>query len=136
MEAEMEHQCRVTEMQHIKGEVNGLKARTEMEHLNSNTIKQYHRDDIHSNKSSLNFFHQNIQSLRNKKVNLKILLNTNLLSLDVLGFTEHWLIDVEISSYNLPNFSLVRKNCRQNKRNGSSCIYVRSNILAKLVTKF
>jgi hypothetical protein len=59
-----------------------------------------------------------------------------LLNIDVLGFPEHWLIDDEISSHNLPNFSLVSKYCRQNKRNGSSCRYVRSNILAKPVTKF
>jgi hypothetical protein len=91
---------------------------------------------MHSNKDSLNIFHQNIQSLRNKKVNLEILLNTNLLSIDVLGFTEDWLIDDEISCYNLPACSLVNKYCRQNKRNGGSCIYVRSNILAKPVTKF
>jgi hypothetical protein len=56
--------------------------------------------------------------------------------MDVLGFTEHWLIDDEIGCYNLPNFSLVSKYCRQNKRNGGSCIYVRSNILAKPITNF
>jgi hypothetical protein len=88
------------------------------------------------NFSFLNIFHQNVQSLGNKKVNLKILLNTNLLNIDVLGVTEHWLIDDEISCYNLPNFSLVSKYCRQNKRNGGSCIYVRSNILAKPITNF
>jgi hypothetical protein len=107
-----------------------------MDHLNSDTKKQYLRDDIRSNKNSLKMFHQIIRSLRNKKVNLEILLNTNLLNIDVLGFTEHWLIDDEISCYNLPNFSLVSKYCRHNKRYGGSCIYVRAYILAKPITNF
>jgi hypothetical protein len=92
-------------MQHLKREVKGHKNGTEMEHQNSDTVKQYHRDDIHSNKNSLRIFHQSIQSLRNKRVNPKILLNSNLLNIDVLGFTGHWLIDDEISSCTLPNFS-------------------------------
>jgi DNA mismatch repair ATPase MutL len=100
-------QCSVIKMQHLQGEVQCLKIETEMDHLNSDTKKQYLRDDIHSNKKSLKIFHQNTRSLRNKMVNLKILLNTNLLNIDVFGFTEHWLIDDEISCYNLPNLSLV-----------------------------
>jgi hypothetical protein len=42
-ETEMEHQCHVTEIKHLQGEVKGLKKGTEMEHPNSDGIKQYQR---------------------------------------------------------------------------------------------
>ena len=52
-------------------------------------------------------------------------------TIDVLGFTEHWLFEDEISCYNLPNLSLVSKHCRKSRKNGSSGMYVQPNTLAK-----
>jgi hypothetical protein len=75
-----------------------------MEHLNSDTKMQQGMDDICCSKGSLKIFHQNVHSVRNKKVNIKILLYKNLSTVDVLGVTEHWLLEDEISCYNLPNF--------------------------------
>lgn len=64
-----------------------------MEHLHSDTKMQQVTDDMCSSKGSLNIFQQNVHSLRNKKVNLEILLRNNLSTVDVLGFTEHWLLE-------------------------------------------
>lgn len=66
------------------------------EHLCSDTIMQQVTDYVCSSKSSLNNFQQNAHSLRNKMVNLEILLH-NLSTVDVLGFAEHWLLEDEIS---------------------------------------
>jgi len=69
------------------------------EHLSSDTIMQQVTDCICSSKGSLNIFQQNAHSLRNKKVNLEILLH-NLSTVNVLGFAEHWLLEDEISCHN------------------------------------
>jgi len=70
------------------------------EHLCSDTIMQHITDYICSSKDSLNIFQQNVHSLRNKKINLEILLHNNLSTVDVLGFAEQWLLEDEISCYN------------------------------------
>jgi hypothetical protein len=62
-------------MIHFKGEVQFHKIQTEMEHLKRATKMQHVRDDVCSNKGSPIISHQNVQSLRNKKDNLKILLD-------------------------------------------------------------
>jgi hypothetical protein len=83
---------------------------------------QHVKGDVSFNKGSLKIFHQNVQSLRNKKVNLKILLHKNLSTIDVLGFTEHWLFEDETSCYNFPNLSLVSKHRRKGIKYGGSGI--------------
>jgi len=75
-------------------------------------------------------------SLWNKKVNLKILLRTNLFTIDVLGFKENWFYEDEISCYNSPNLSLVSKHHRKSRKNGGSGMYVQPNILAKTIINF
>lgn len=72
----------------------------EQEHLHSDTIMQQVTDYTCSSKGSLNIFQQNVHSLKNKKVNLEILLLSNLSTVDVLRFGEHWLFEYEISCYN------------------------------------
>jgi hypothetical protein len=56
--------------------------------------------------------------------------------LDVLCITEHWLSEKEIGYYNFDNYSLISKFCRENKKNGGSCIYVKSNLEAKPFNSF
>jgi hypothetical protein len=41
-------------------------------------------------------FHQNVQSLNNKKLNIDVLLTDNTLEMDVLRITEHWMGEDEI----------------------------------------
>jgi len=69
-----------------------------MEHVHSDTIMQQDTHYICSSKGSLNIFQQNVHSLRNKKVNLEILLH-NLSTVDVLGFAQLWLLEYEISCH-------------------------------------
>jgi hypothetical protein len=61
----------------------------------TNVVGDYQNSASLSN-ISLNIFHQNLQSFRNKKVILEVLLHDELANVDVLGLTEHWLF---INSY-------------------------------------
>ena len=43
----------------------------------------------------------------------------------------------EIGYFNLPGYSLISSYCRKNKKkNGGYCIYMKSNIVVKPITKF
>ena len=83
----------------------------------------------------MTIFHQNVQSLGNKKLNFEILTANNT-DLDILCITEHWLRENDFVYFNLTNFVLVSKFCRKNKKHGGSCIFVKSSIEAKPITKF
>jgi hypothetical protein len=126
-EMEMKLQCSVTEMKYLGGEVQCPQIETEVERLNSDTKMQQSTDDICSSKGSLKIFHQNVHSVRNKKVNLKMLLYNILSTVDVLGVIEHWLLEDEISCYNLQNFL---------KKNSGLLMYVKCKLLAKPITNF
>ncbi|PNF35448.1 hypothetical protein B7P43_G04120 [Cryptotermes secundus] len=91
---------------------------------------------IKKDNNSIQIFHQNVQSLNNKKLNIDILLSDKELDSDVLCITEHWLSEKEIGYYNFDNYSLISKFCRENKKNGGSCIYVKSNLEAKPLNSF
>jgi hypothetical protein len=111
------------------------KIEAEIEHSTRESKFQQCREHTSKNKGSLRIFHQNIHSFRNKRTNLEVLLNNNLPAIDVLGFTD-WLLEEEISCYILPNYSLISKYCRNGRKNGGSCIYVKTNIIAKPMTNF
>jgi hypothetical protein len=66
----MKIQCSITKMKYLRGDEQCPKTETEMEHPNGNTKIHHITDDVCSKKSSLKFFHYNVQSLRNKMVNL------------------------------------------------------------------
>jgi hypothetical protein len=52
-------------------------------------------------------FHQNVQSLNNKKLHIEVLLTGPELDVDVLCITEHWLDEKEIGYYNFDNYSYI-----------------------------
>jgi hypothetical protein len=79
----------------------------------------------------MQIFHQNVQSLNNKKLHIEVLLTDQELDLDVLFITKHWLAEKEIGYYNFGNYSLTPKFCRKNKKHGGSCIYVKTKLEAK-----
>jgi len=81
-------------------------------------------------------FPPNVQSLRNKKFNLKILLRINLFTIDVLGSKENSFYEDEVRCYNLPNLSLVSKHYRKSRKNGGSGMYMQPNILTKPIINF
>jgi hypothetical protein len=60
--------------------------------------------------SSIQIFHQNVQSLNNKKLNIDVLLTDKALELDVLCITERWLGENEIDYYNFRNYSRLSRN--------------------------
>jgi exonuclease III len=72
-----------------------------------------------------------VQSLKNKKLDLDVLLTDKVLESDVLCITEHLFNENEIDYYNFDNYSLLSKFCRKNKLHGGSCIYVKTNLEAK-----
>jgi hypothetical protein len=77
----------------------------------------------------LEIFHQNVQNLRNKNVNLKILLHNNLSTIDVLSFTEHWVFEDYTICNNLPNLSLISKHHSKSRKYGCSGMYVCKYVL-------
>ena len=85
---------------------------------------------------ALNIFHQNTQSLFNKCINLEALLLSDLKDIDVLCLSEHWLKLDEVSSVKFPKFSLASKYCREKKKCGGTCIFVKTDIEIKTLPQF
>jgi hypothetical protein len=81
----------------------------------TNVMGNYQNSSSLSN-ISLKIFHQNLQSFRNKKVILEVLLHDELANIDVLGLTEHWLMADVIGYFSLPGYSLISSYCRKNKK--------------------
>jgi hypothetical protein len=65
---------------------------------------------------------------------LSVLLNTNLQSLDALCFTEHWLDEDQLVLLEINTFKLVSKFCRKGCRNGGSCLFVNKELNTREVT--
>lgn len=82
-------------------------------------------------KSQFCLVHQNIQCIRNKINELELLLHTNLKTTDFLCITEHWLMNNEITSFKLQNFTLSNIYCRSLTKNGGAAIFIRNGIQAK-----
>lgn len=89
-----------------------------------------------SNESTLKIFHQNVQSIRNKKTNLEVLINEKLGDIDVLAFSEHWLNETEIDFIKFKGFKLESIYCRQTKTGGGTCIFIKEGIKSKRVSNF
>ena len=119
--------------------LNSVQVPTKILQVNGKNPKNNNLDQeisqIH-HRQNINIFHQNIQSLRNKKVNLEILIQNSLHDVDIIGLTEHWLNENEMDYYNLPRYTLISKYCRRTKNNGGSCIFVKNSIKAKMVKLF
>ena len=64
---------------------------------------------------SLNIVHQNIRSLWGKCEELEIVLATELNSVELLCFTEHWLNCNKIHAVNINNFMLANARIESNQ---------------------
>jgi hypothetical protein len=69
-------------------------------------------DDKVGNRKDFNSYvlkivHHNVQSLSNKLFELSIVLNSDLINLDVLCFTEHWLMENQMRDVNIDCFKLM-----------------------------
>lgn len=94
--------------------------------LGSSTITQ-----SPNNCGKIIIMHQNMRSLKNKKVDLEYVLN--LKQPDLICLTEHWLKHDEISCCQFNKFILAASYCRKTASGGGVCIYVRNNITFKVI---
>jgi exonuclease III len=83
--------------------------------------------------SNITMLHHNIQSLNNKILELTVYLHNNEKLVDVLCFTEHWMVDDQIKLINLDQYRLRSYFCRNIRRGGGVCIFVRDMLRVKQV---
>jgi hypothetical protein len=55
---------------------------------------------------------------------LSVLLNTTLQSIDALSFTEHWLAEDQLDLLEINKFKLVSKFCMKDCKNGGSYTFL------------
>jgi hypothetical protein len=65
------------------------------------------RKYLESNSYNLTLLHRNMESLTNKLMELSGFLDTGLLNLDVVCFSEHWLIDKQIKTFKIEQYKLA-----------------------------
>jgi hypothetical protein len=61
------------------------------------------------------------------------MLTVDNLNLNILCFTEHWLLEDQMNVINIDQFRLVSKFCRRNSTSGGSCLFTRNTIQTKEV---
>ena len=58
-------------------------------------------------KPNLSVWHQNIQNVGNKQIEIALLLKSNLKNIDVLCFTEHWLKEDYLKLFQIDQYCYV-----------------------------
>ena len=72
-----------------------------------------------------------LQSLPNKLTELSVFFNTSLLNLDVLWFSEHWLIDEHITTLITDQYKLADNFSKVKCNYGGTCIFVQEDSYMK-----
>jgi exonuclease III len=75
--------------------------------------------------------HHNVQNLKNKLLELTVLLQTDLKNVDILCFIKHWLKEDQFGLINIESFKLVSNFSRIRNEHGGSCIYVKEYLQTK-----
>jgi len=73
----------------------------------------------------LKILHHNVQSLPNKLLDLSLFLTTDVVDIDILCFTEHWLKFEQTNSIYIDQFKLISSFHRSTKKGGGSGIFVK-----------
>jgi hypothetical protein len=81
-------------------------------------MKQEQKTDV------VSLFHHNVQSINNKLLELKLILQTELAEVDVLCLSEHWLWEEYIKLISIDEFKLASNFSRSKSSHGGSSIYV------------
>jgi hypothetical protein len=76
----------------------------------------------------LSILHNNVQSINNKLLELNILLQSELVDVDVLCLTDHWLREGNIKLISNDKFKLTGNFSRSRSDLGGSCIYVKHHL--------
>ena len=105
-------------------------------------VNPANRQDFHNEINSatnskvyeIRLLHHNVQSLSNKLLDIAILLATDYSNINILCFTEHWLLEAQLQVLNIDGFKLVSNFSRSHSASGGSCIFVRNTTEAQEVT--
>jgi hypothetical protein len=74
-----------------------------------------------------------MQSLNNKLLDIAMMLTVDNFNMNILCFTEQWLLEDQMNVISIDQFRLVSKFCRGNCASGGSCIFTRNTIQTKQV---
>ena len=78
-------------------------------------------------------FHQNVQSINNKLLELDVILQTELEKVDILCLSEHWLREEYIKLISINEFKLTSNFRRSESSQGGTCIHVKHYLQTKEV---
>jgi hypothetical protein len=68
------------------------------------------------------------KNLENKLLDFCIFLNTSILNLDILCFSEHWLTNDHVRAINIERYKLVSNFSRGDSKHRRTCMYVHENV--------
>lgn len=91
----------------------------------SSTRFQTRNNAILSSNKKFHLLHQNIQSLRNKTLELEAFIETLEEKPHILCFTEHWLQKDEAEVLPIEGYKMVSAYCREISEKGGACIYTK-----------
>jgi hypothetical protein len=74
---------------------------------------------------NIRVLHHNLQSLKNKILELALYLHVNESMFGVLCFTEHWTSEDQMKFIHFDQYRLRSQFCRNGKMGGGSCIFVK-----------
>jgi hypothetical protein len=99
----------------------------------TNTLNFYNETDcvMNFNEYEIRLLHHNVQSLNNKLLDIAVMLTIENLNVNILCFTEHWLLEAQMKVINIYYFRLVSNFSRNHSTSGGSCIFIRNNIETK-----
>jgi hypothetical protein len=70
------------------------------------------------NEYEIRLLHRNVQSLNNKLLDIAVMLAAENLNVNILCFTEHWLLEVQMNVINIDHFRLASNFSRNHSTSG------------------